>query len=48
MIDVTNQEYLKALATLRDMGLSVEAPEYQFDDEVPANYIISYTPAEGT
>lgn len=26
MIDVTNQEYLKALATLRDMGLSVEAP----------------------
>ena len=37
-----------ALATLRDMGLSVEAPEYQFDDEVPANYIISYTPAEGT
>ena len=30
------------------MGLSVEAPEYQFDDEVPANYIISYTPAEGT
>ena len=44
MIDVTNQEYLKALATLRDMGLSVEAPEYQFDDEVPANYIISYTP----
>ena len=48
VIHVTNQEYLKALATLRDMGLSVEAPEYQFDDEVPANYIISYTPAEGT
>ena len=29
------------------MGLSVPLPEYQYDDEVERNYVISFTPLEG-
>ncbi len=49
MIDVTNQEYLRATVDLRNMGLEVASPPaYVYDDDVPSNYIISYSPAEGT
>lgn len=48
MIDVLNQEYLYATVALRNMGLEVTTPQYTYDDDVPANYIISYTPEMGT
>lgn len=47
MIDVTNQEYRRP-GHPAGPGAERGGSEYQFDDEVPANYIISYTPAEGT
>lgn len=48
MLPVTNTEYLKALAELNNMGLKVAAPTYQYDDEIPAGYIISCLPLPGT
>ncbi len=47
MIDLTGMEYQAAYNTLRDMGLRPQVPTYQYDAEVPENYIISYTPLEG-
>ncbi len=48
MIDVTSQQYLTATVDLRNMGLEVDSPQYVYDENVPANYVISYSPAEGT
>lgn len=48
MIDIKNQEYLSVFVLLRDMGLVVEDPTYEYDDEIAANHIISFTPFEGT
>ena len=48
MIDVTNQVYTEAYVQLTNLGLKVAVPTYQYDDEVAANHIISYTPLKGT
>jgi len=49
MIDLTNMEYQKAYAVLRDMGLKpVSPPTYENHDEIEANHIISYTPLVDT
>lgn len=48
MIDVSNQEYIKAQVELRNMGLSVGSPTYEFHETVAYNNIISFTPAADT
>ena len=47
MQDVSDMSYADAYKLLTDLGLSVPRPEYQYDDEVERNYVISYTPLEG-
>lgn len=48
MIPVAKTEYLKALATLNNMGLRVATPTYENSDDVPTGYIISALPLPGT
>ena len=47
MQDVSGMTYSDAYQLLTSMGLSVPLPEYQYDDEVERNYVISFTPLEG-
>ena len=48
MIDVTNREYREATIELEKLGLTVDTPEFQNSDEIPENYVISYTPVKDT
>ena len=47
MIDLTDKEYQEAYRTLREMGLKPKVPTYEYDEEIPENHIISFTPLEG-
>jgi len=47
MINVKNWEYNAAYVALRNLGLTVEEPEYQYSDEVAADHVISSTPSMG-
>ena len=46
--EITGWEYVKAVVELRNLGLQVPVPEYETDEEVPFNHVISYTPLQGT
>ena len=48
MQDVEGMEYREARAMLEEMGLSVPVPEYRYDDDVPYNHVISFTPLPET
>ena len=47
MIDLTNMDFQTAYNTLVEMGLKPLTPEYEYDDEVEENHVISYTPLKG-
>ena len=47
MIDLTGMEYQEAYQTLRKMGLKPKVPTYEYDEKIPENHIISFTPLEG-
>ncbi|MGO5021916.1 Stk1 family PASTA domain-containing Ser/Thr kinase [Lawsonibacter sp. LCP25S3_G6] len=47
MIDLTNMDFQTAYNTLVEMGLKPLTPEYEFDDKVEENHVISYTPMKG-
>ena len=48
MPQIDNADYYQVVVMLRNMGLSVSAPESRYDDEIPSNRIISYSPAANT
>ena len=48
MIDVTNYTYEEAVKALQALGLKVAAPEYEYSEDVEKDWVISYTPPEGT
>ncbi|MBR5792092.1 MAG: Stk1 family PASTA domain-containing Ser/Thr kinase [Ruminiclostridium sp.] len=48
MIDVTNYTYEEAVKALQALGLKVASPEYEFSEDVEKDWVISYTPPEGT
>ncbi len=48
MIDLTGKDFQTAYTTLLEMGLKPMTPEYEFDDNVPVNHVISYTPLKDT
>ena len=47
MIDLTGMDFQTAYNTLVEMGLKPLTPEYEYDDEVEENHVISYTPLKG-
>ena len=47
MIDLTDMDFQTAYNTLVEMGLKPLTPEYEYDDEIEENHVISYTPLEG-
>ena len=47
MIDLSNMDYMEAYALLADMGLRYTT-DYEYDDDVEKNHIISYTPLKNT
>ena len=47
MVDLTDLDYREAYVLLGDMGLTYST-DYEYDDEVEKNHIISYTPLKDT
>jgi len=48
MIDLYNMEYREAYLTVESLGLRALTPEYEHNDVVAYNHVISYTPLKDT
>jgi len=48
MIDLYNMEYREAYLAVESMGLRAVTPEYEHNDVVAYNHVISYTPLKDT
>ncbi len=44
MIDLSNMEYMEAYMALQDMGLKNYTTDYEYNDDVKKNHVISFTP----
>lgn len=48
MIDLYDMDYREAFDALQELGLSYDTPDYDYDDTVAADHVISFTPLKDT